>query len=256
MAEAMVNYASYTYAHPNFLVRFPHLRRMKMLNAAINKRPVGRWLDYGTGDAEVYRNHAATHAPVEAVLYEPQTIIEQARANLSAATPHTLVGRVQDIRGTFDLISAFEVLEHLPLPERVSFFQVAAKHLAPDGRILIEVPIEYGPILLLKEWGRRVLKGRNSAYGTGELLAASFFGKVRDALDRYNPADTRFGIQHHHGFDIGRFEREISRIGTILSSQNSPIPYLPAWLNQCRIFEFRLDCRDPAAIAEALGATR
>ena len=80
MAEAMVNYASYTYAHPNFLVRFPHLRRMKMLNAAINKRPVGRWLDYGTGDAEVYRNHAATHAPVEAVLYEPQTIIEQARA--------------------------------------------------------------------------------------------------------------------------------------------------------------------------------
>jgi len=244
-------YASYTYQHPNLLVRFPHLRRMTLLNAAIRKKPVKRWLDYGAGDGEVYRNFCERHGPVEAVLYEPQQYIEEARASLDPDTPHTLVGRAQDIKGTFDLITAFEVLEHLPLPERVKFFQMAAERLSPGGRILIEVPIEYGPILLLKEFGRRVLKGRKSAYGTGELFAA-LFGRVRDALERYNPIDERTVIGPHHGFDIGRFERELKRIGTIVSRQSSPLRFLPAWLNQCRLIDFRLDCRDPDAIAKAL----
>jgi SAM-dependent methyltransferase len=249
----IVTYASYTYDHPNFLVRFPHRRRMEILCGLITRRPITRWLDYGTGDGEVYRYHAEKHDPVEAVLYEPEAIIAEARANLGRETPHKLVTRPQDIEGTFDLITALEVLEHLPLPERVRFFQVAARHLTPGGRMIIEVPVEYGPVLLLKEMGRRLLKGRSSEYETGELLAASIRGRIKDVQDRYNPADARTSIGPHHGFDIGRFEREIGRLGTVIAKHNSPLPLLPAWLNQCRIYEFSLECRDPDAIAAALG---
>jgi SAM-dependent methyltransferase len=235
----MATYASYTYAHPSFIVRYPHLRRFEMLGNEIDRQPVKRWLDYGAGDGEVYRYHAARGNPVEAVLYEPDADII-AQNTLDPETPHTIVSRIEEIEGQFDLITALEVLEHLPLPERQRFYDVAAKHLAPGGRILVEVPIEYGPILLLKEFGRRVLKGRASDYQLGELLKATFLGRINDARDRYSPDDTRSYIYAHHGFDIGRFEREIAGIGTITRERDSPLPLLPSWLNQCRIYELRL----------------
>lgn len=246
-----VSYASYTYRHPNLIVRFPHLRRLRLLAGVIGQRPPRRWLDYGAGDGEVYRHYAEHRGAVSAVLYEPAAeIFDQAVDNVGMGPPHALVRDLGEIEGQFDLITAFEVLEHLPLPERIRFYQFAAAHLAPGGRIILEVPVEIGPILLLKEWGRSALKGRVSEYSRKELLAAAFLGKVEDSFDRYNPRDERTMIHLHHGFDIRRFVREIERIGRVIAVRNSPLGVLPSWLNQCQIMEFRLDCRDPARIAE------
>jgi hypothetical protein len=70
--------------------------------------------------------------------------------------------------------------------------------------------------------------------------------------NRYDPDDPRTFITLHQGFDIRRFEREIGRIGTVIRTYNSPIGVLPSSLNQCRIYDFRLDCRDEDQIATAL----
>jgi SAM-dependent methyltransferase len=248
-----VTYASYTYEHPSFLVRFPHRRRFELLRKVIAQKPATRWLDYGAGDGEVYRYYATRESPVEAVLYEPsEQLRREAMHNFRGGIPHRFVSRPEDIEGSFDLITVFEVMEHLPLPERIRFFQVAAKRLSPQGRILIEVPVEHGPILLVKEMGRSILKGRESAYRTADLLSASFLGRVKDVHHRHDPQDSRTFISPHHGFDVNRFEREISRIGAVVHRCNSPLPFLPRWLNQCRIFEFRLECRDPGEIERAL----
>lgn len=244
-----LRYSSYTYAHPSALVRYPHIRRLIYLARYIGHARPKRWLDYGAGDAEVYRFYAQEKA-VTATLYEPAAhMLAAAVEKLGGIRGQgfEIVSHLDQIEGRFDLITVFEVLEHLPLPERITFYRMAAQHLAPGGRILIEVPIEYGPILLLKEFGRRVLKGRKSDYGFGELLASAFLGRVRDIHHRYDRKDARTVISPHHGFDIRRFEREAARIGTITRLLNSPFPWLPGWMNQCRIYEFRLECHDPEA---------
>ena len=247
-----MSYASNTYDHPSFLVRFPHRRRLALLARIIGARPVDRWLDYGAGDGEVFRRVASCAEVREAVLYEPiEESFVQAEERLCDG-PYRLASNLAEVEGQFDLVTAFEVLEHLPLPERIRFFQFAAEHLAPHGRMVIEVPVEVGPVLLLKEWGRRIFKKRPSAYSPGELFAAGMLGRVSDTQERYDAGDRRTSIIDHHGFDIKRFAREIGRIGTIVASHNSPIAALPFWLNQCRVFEFRLECRDPAAIGAAL----
>lgn len=242
-------YGSYTYEHPNILVRYPHLRRLEYLTGVISQSPPARWLDYGTGDAEVYRFYTErTGSAPQAVLYEPVDVLNRAaHQKLDRGNAFDIVNSLDQIEGQFDLITVFEVLEHLPLPERLIFYRKAADHLAPDGRMLIEVPIEYGPVLLMKEFGRRVLKGRESDYRFSELFDSAFFGKVRDANDRYNLNDTRTFIYPHHGFDIGRFERELRSIGSIVKVMNSPFPGLPVWMNQCRIYDFRLECREGIA---------
>ena len=234
-------YSSYTYEHPNFLVRFPHQRRLKLLMMHIRSKPVHRWLDYGAGDGAVYR-YLDQHGPIsDAVLYETDDcLFDQAIENIGLTgklRDPTIVKNLSEIDGEFDLITAFEVLEHLPLPERNKFFETVAEHLTPGGRVLIEVPVEHGPILLLKEYGRAVLKGRRSNYELTELAMASVLGRVRDRYNRYDANDTRTFISPHHGFDLARFRKELEQQGSIVKATNSPFPPLPTWLNQCVIYE-------------------
>ncbi|MGZ3234451.1 MAG: class I SAM-dependent methyltransferase [Croceibacterium sp.] len=194
---------------------------MQFLARIISSRPPERWLDYGAGDAEVYRFCRENGGRIkQAVLYEPNAFYAAtAERKLTGTGGFSIVSRPEQIDGQFDLITACEVLEHLPFPERIAFYRIAAERLAPGGKILIEVPVEYGPILLLKEFGRVALKGRKSTYGLGEL-AAALFGKVRDSQDRYNSHDARTVIYHHYGFDIERFGRELRAIGSIRSTMN------------------------------------
>jgi hypothetical protein len=124
--------------------------------------------------------------------------------------------------------------------------------LRDSGVVLLELPIEYGPILLANEWGRKFLKGRSSQYGTGELLAAAFLGKISDRHARYEASDDRTFISPHHGFDINRLIRELKSIGTPKEILRSPFAGLPRWLNQTVLFSFQLTERSPSKIEAAV----
>lgn len=43
-------YASYTYDHPSFLVRYPHRKRNNLVSEKIAEAGSESWLDYGAGD--------------------------------------------------------------------------------------------------------------------------------------------------------------------------------------------------------------
>lgn len=245
-SDAPPSYASYTYEHPSWLVRYPHLKRMRLVSGIITATPVASWLDYGAGDGAVaaYAYRTREFRPVRTVLYEPW---DEIRGQIpSAAIPGVeIVGDLRPLGDArFDLITAFEVLEHLPLPERIRFYQYAASHLEPGGRCLIEIPVEYGPILLLKEYGRQFLKGRRTEYRLAELLKAAFLNAVEDSADRFDPLDTRTSISPHRGFDTTLFLEELAVIGDIASLRPSPFARLPAMLNQCLLIDFRPRVRD------------
>lgn len=241
----MVKYSSYTYDHKNFIVRYPHLRRMEIISRSIEHLAPMSWLDYGAGDGAIYKHLAPRlrSSGAKVMLYEPDPEMrEQLHENLAETEKVNvrIIGALDDIGDAkFDLVSALEVLEHLPMPERTRFYEILARHLTPGGSCLIEVPIEFGPVLLLKEFGRRFLKNRKSGYTAYELFMAGIFGAIQDSKGRYDSADTRSFISPHQGFDLPRFSRELRQIGDIQSSKNSPFPYLPRWMNQCILMNFK-----------------
>jgi hypothetical protein len=232
-------YASITYAHRSFLVRYPHRQRLKLLAAQVRQRSVRSWLDYGAGDGAVfaYCNRNQSFRDSSVVLYEPWESIRK-EITLPQSSKHVVVARFEDIPNTtFDLITALEVLEHLPLSERIRFYRLVAERLGAGGRCLVEVPVEAGPILLVKELGRRILKGRSSSYTARELLAACL-GHVSDTQGRYRLEDDGRAISSHYGFNTFAFFAELQCIGHIKSITPSPFTRLPAILNQCVLIEF------------------
>lgn len=245
-----VSFASYTYEHPHFLIRYPHVRRLQLLARELMRGGFRAWLDYGAGDGAVFGSCSRGHRldDVRVVLYEPWDEI-RSQIKLVPGDRHTIASSFESIPDEqFDLITALEVLEHLPLAERIRFYVLVARRLLPGGRCLIEVPVEVGPILLLKEYGRRFLKGRRSEYTTRELFEA-LFGKVRDAQGRFHSDATCATISSHRGFDTFAFIDELRCIGTLTKVTPSPFPGLVPILNQCLLIEFVPRLRDPDEIA-------
>ncbi|WP_255090409.1 MULTISPECIES: methyltransferase domain-containing protein [unclassified Synechococcus] len=258
MIDRAPAYSSYTYAHPNWLVSYPHIKRNKLIAQEIIAIGASEWCDYGAGDGGLLLiPELAKRLPRSVVLYEPdEQMHNELVRNIACLTEPsaniTLTRSPMSVSGTFSLITACEVLEHLPLPERIRFYQFLAAHLKDDGIALIEVPVEFGPILLAKEWGRKFLKGRASHYGVKELIAAATIGRITDKHCRYQITDSRTFISPHHGFDINRLIAEMKSIGMVQELFRSPFPLLPRWLNQAVLFSFRLTERSPSMIQEAV----
>lgn len=258
MDDPIPPYSSYTYAHPSWFVRYPHLKRNRLVAAKIIESRSKAWLDYGAGDGALLSELIKMNAlPTVTVCYEPDSHMHlQLAQNVSKLEKHSssikLTRSISDTEGVFDLVTALEVLEHLPLPERIRFYGFLARNTTNDGTVLLEVPVEYGPILLVKELGRKFLKGRISEYSFRELLEAAFGGAIFDAHSRYLSADNRMFISPHRGFDLDRLLNELRSIGIVEEVLRSPFSFLPRWLNQTILFSFQLKVRDISEIGVAV----
>lgn len=252
MKSNIPNYASYTYDHPNYFVRYPHRKRNKLVAEKIAEICSKSWLDYGAGDGALLGQLLARNAlPHTCVLFEPDPgMCSQLVDNTSRFTEATvqILSEISEVDIQFELVTALEVLEHLPLPARIKFYRFLARNLKCDGKVLIELPIESGPILLLKEWGRKFLKKRVSEYSFRELLDAVVFSKILDAHARYLINDKRTFISPHRGFDLNRLLIELNSIGKVQEVVRSPFPFLPRVFNQVVLFSFELFERDASNI--------
>jgi len=70
-----------------------------------------------------------------------------------------------------DLITAFEVCEHLTDAETERFLSNAQHFIKTDRKLIISVPIMIGGSLILKELNRSILFRRASEYSITELIA-------------------------------------------------------------------------------------
>jgi phospholipid N-methyltransferase len=258
MKNRAYGYASYTYNHPNFLVSYPHRKRNELVAKQIAEIAPASWMDYGAGDGALLDELLGRDALPESVTcYEPDAgmysqladhVSKLGKSDASIKLAATLPG----IDAQFDLVTALEVLEHLPLPERIKFYSFLATRLKKDGSCLIEVPVEYGPVLLLKEWGRKFIKNRVSGYSFRELANAALLGKILDAHSRYRQHDDRTFISPHQGFDLKRLLIELNTIGSTREVARSPFPYLPRIFNQSLLFSFELRVRNVPKIMESV----
>ena len=114
-ADPLVDYIG-EIEYPAETIRIYEWRGLvNVVGALVPLRPETRWLDFGCGTGGFVR-HCRDALGVDIVGYEQS---EGARLAGSAGTPLVDASQLDALRGTFDVITAIEVLEHLvdPLAE-------------------------------------------------------------------------------------------------------------------------------------------
>lgn len=184
-----ISYDRKTVNSPNPLARYAHRNRIrKSIALALSKSASGLILDYGCGSGALVSALLELKSDV-AVGYEP---FMQERVNDDLP----IYKKFSDViaLGSFNLITLFEVVEHLSEPELDEFLCRCELLLSPQGGVLISAPIEIGPALLLKEFNRFIFRAKRPEYGFWEFLKACVLGI---------PASRAVNIKSSHkGFDF------------------------------------------------------
>ena len=230
------DYAEQTYASPFWIVRYPHQARFAAAVQAIEESGSRRLLDYGAGDGRLFvelERRGVTE--LEAVAYEPTELYaDQIPENLSLSV--RVVTNIDELEGDrFGVITCMGVLEHMPLPEREKFYDLCDRVLAPDGLVVIDVPVETGLSVLIKEAGRVLLKGRGLE-SSPRQLARHALGRVKVDPARFDPNSTSTWITYHSGFDHRLLRRELAKRFMIKKAFPTPFPRLPAQLGNQEMF--------------------
>lgn len=137
-----------------------------------------------------------------------------------------------------DLVLCTETLEHVGNAEdAIAQFLPYCK---PGAKIIISVPIEVGPSLLVKQIGRYFanLKGRYGyeRYSPQELVSASLFW---DTTSFPSSHSENASLKGHKGFDYRALEKIIQKKIAIERRYFSPFPALGNLLNSTAIWVCR-----------------
>jgi hypothetical protein len=146
--------------------------------------------------------------------------LEHAQARFSG-DPTVKLGRCsspQDVEGSFDLAIYLENLEHLPLAQLEAFVARLAE-AAP--RLYASVPVEWGPVFLLKHLYKAVTRNRPDPYTMGETLAATL--GMTGSVERIEGA--------HKGFDYRDLVEVVRRHYPHVRTFNLHLPGLPLFLS-------------------------
>jgi cyclopropane fatty-acyl-phospholipid synthase-like methyltransferase len=127
----------------------------------------------------------------------------------------------ESLRLAPDVISAFEVCEHLTDAETERFIADARHSIRDGGTLIVSVPIMVGGALPVKELSRSVIFRRFSEYSLSELSA----GVMGREVER--PANRRIT---HKGFDFRWLRAKLRERFLIEEEILSPLP-LPWWMN-------------------------
>ena len=231
-AKLPKDYSEQTYASPYAIVRHAHQARLSVVVDYLLSKQPRRILDYGAGDGQMIVEAISRGLrPESIVAYEPvQQFVDMLRVKLEDhdlnSAVEVVTERSQLDTQEFDCIACMEVLEHMPLNERESFYALCEDTLSSEGVAMVAVPVEFGPTLLIKNLGRTLLKGRAPEYSARELLKLSLGSKFYDP-ERFDPSNDATWIQDHRGFDYRLLRDEMGYRFTIEQQVPTPITWVP-----------------------------
>jgi 2-polyprenyl-3-methyl-5-hydroxy-6-metoxy-1,4-benzoquinol methylase len=225
--EAVVYRPSYerqTVNSPNPLARFAHRSRVTKSVALAEKYlpQEGVVVDFGAGTGFFLSTLGDRRSDVALYAVEP---------TMPPCTDSRIhyVPDLESLRLEADLISAFEVCEHLTDAQLEQLLSDANQSIKTNGRLIISVPIMIGGALILKELNRSLLFRRASEYSITELLAGVFGRTVQRPTNR-GPT--------HKGFDFRWLRERVREHFSIEAEILSPLP-LPWWANSQIFFVCR-----------------
>jgi 2-polyprenyl-3-methyl-5-hydroxy-6-metoxy-1,4-benzoquinol methylase len=217
-------YAGATHAHPRGLFRRSHLKRYQTAIALLDVRPDSRVLDYGSGDGFLITQLLQQGRGARLTALEPMAFLqEQFRGRVSDPAV-SLAASVDDLPSAgYDRIACLEVLEHLCAPDLLITLQHLDRLLAPDGLLIVSVPLEIGPSALAKYVAARFLTRMDRWCSVGEILRVTF----GLAIER----DREGTYLSHKGYDYRVTRELLCRTFRISREVFSPISWLRGLLN-------------------------
>ena len=196
--EKEYKYDDHTINASNWVVRFSHRNRYKKSLNYVKKEyyrllqteySFVKTLDYGCGTG-VFVSLLNKQFPNVAVGYEP-IMKQKHEGNLPIYNELNKLF----LLSPFEIITIFEVLEHLQWTEINDILEISKKLLSPKGVLIISLPIEIGPAVLFKELYRYRRK-KIWRYGFLELIKTVFLGRKAIRDDPNSP------FMDHKGFDF------------------------------------------------------
>jgi SAM-dependent methyltransferase len=230
-------YAERTYNSPIRIVRYAHKRRFQLICAQALQDKPQVVLDYGSGDAEMLLmllSDPNCPPTTQAIAFE-SWYAENLAQHLRELPDQSVTGRIavetsEDAveSSSCDVVACGNVLEHVTLAQRYRFYDFARRILRPGGRVVIDVPVELGPALLVKTFTRRVIKSYDREYSMSELIKAGVGCKVFDP-GRFDPRGKEEFFVSHKGFDYRLLVQEMAGWGFVIERvEPSPVTWLPA----------------------------
>jgi SAM-dependent methyltransferase len=222
------------------VVRWSHGSRFELARRLVQGRG-GRLLDYGCGDGTFV---AMVHDSFrEALGVDVDAAQVQECMRRLGAMPNLRFAMTADMAHPsearqWDVVTCMEVLEHCLEDERRRVLDELARLVAPQGAVVISVPIEVGPSLIGKQFFRALAGLRRlgdyqyrERYGPGELVRAAAGGAVSRPSYEGVGAQGVYRYHGHKGFDFRTLEREIRARFRIEQRLFTPMPWLGPVLN-------------------------
>jgi 2-polyprenyl-3-methyl-5-hydroxy-6-metoxy-1,4-benzoquinol methylase len=248
VTEPEVFYTSHLATDRNPILRFVHSRRLATDLTLVRRHggPDRRFLDYGCGDGLIVRGAADAYEHVAGVDTHAAALDSARRLGVPPNGDYALVDDLDDLTrrlGPFDTIGIFQVLEHVSDETRDEIFAMLRNVSKNDSTIIVEVPIESGPVLLVKNVGSHVLhrvtheRYKRYRLGTKELLPRL---RLRTAPHVRPPRHSESGRTpySHKDFSVWNLKAYLEQRCRIIETRFLPLNAL-RWMNLQAIFVCR-----------------
>lgn len=210
------SYERQTYRSANPLSRFAHGSRFGLSQTLASRylRPDATLLDYGAGDGRFLKDLSRSRPDAELYGLEPymkpSADGDQGFARLTA---------LEQAQGRqYSVITCFEVLEHLEPADTDTFLDFVKQSLAPNGHLIVSVPIMYGPVLVPKALNAKYVKKTDWSYSFTELVRGVLLQSVkRDPGKLY---------LNHKGYDWRMTRNQLNAAFDVEAYQFSPFSSL------------------------------
>ncbi len=200
-----------------------------------------RLLDYGCGDGTFVAMVHAGFTEACGADVEPDQIAG-CRARLGDL-PGVRFKMTRELgaseTGAWDVVTCMEVLEHCLEPERRRIVGELGRLCAPGGLVVVSVPIETGPGLVVKQLVRAIagLRGlgdyaHRERYTPLEMLRGAAGLAVPRVVFSGHGSEGTFQYYGHKGFDWRDVQREIGERLSIERRTFSPLPWAGALNSQ------------------------
>lgn len=221
-----MSYAFGMYDSPSRLTRFSHNSRYKGALQLLELSPNDVLLDYGGGDGQLIALAMERNRGGRYIVFDPSNLAEAER-KLGSFDNVTLVNGTSNLPdASFTGIACLEVLEHVPVTMVDSVVADLYRLLVPGGKLVVSVPIEIGPVSLLKN-AVRFAAGTLHPGTTPRSVVLSAFGAIQSILrvDGHIGFDYRTipGILTSMGFELDK--RAFTPFGVLGAFTNSQVHY-------------------------------